>query len=110
MTTDRQSPRRGSLHRPETTPTRGECFTQILSTLHVRIEQILSSASPDPTPYNQPHDEWVLLLDGGAVLEVDGEPVTLRPGDWLWLPAHTPHRVVRTLHATRWLAVHVDQT
>lgn len=59
--------------------------------------------------FRQGSDEWVVLLDGGAQLEVDGERVVLRPGDWVLLPAGTPHRLVHTDAGTRWLAVHAQE-
>lgn len=58
-------------------------------------------------PYLQEQDEWVTLLAGGAVLDVDGERLELGPGDWAFLPAGVAHAVVRTDAATSWLAVHV---
>lgn len=73
----------------------------------VVVEEIASSASPDPTAYRQDHDEWVVLLAGAATLDVAGAEVGLGPGDWVLLPAGTPHRVVATAAGSRWLAVHV---
>jgi cupin 2 domain-containing protein len=57
--------------------------------------------------YVQVQDEWVVVLDGEAVLEVDGAEVRLARGDWVLLPAAKPHRVLMTAAGTRWLAVHV---
>jgi cupin 2 domain-containing protein len=57
--------------------------------------------------YDQTQDEWVVLLEGEAELEVAGRHVRLRAGDWLVLPAHTSHRVLATSAGARWLAVHV---
>jgi cupin 2 domain-containing protein len=73
----------------------------------VVIEQILSAASDELLRFEQDHDEWVLVLSGGATLEIDGEPVQFRPGDWAMLPAGIPHSVVHTDAGTTWLAVHV---
>ena len=71
------------------------------------IEHILSSAAVEPVDYDQDHDEWVVLLEGAAILDVEGEAVTLAPGDWLLLRAHVRHRVTATAAGTRWLAVHL---
>ena len=86
----------------------GEFFQDLWREGRVRIERILSSATPDPGLYDQEQDEWVLLLEGRAVLELDGERVNLMPGDYLFIPAHTPHRVLETRPAPRclWLAIH----
>lgn len=75
---------------------------------NVVVEQILSGELAGPVDFQQEHDEWVVVLAGVAVLEIDGEPVDLRPGDWVLLPAGTAHRLVRTEPGTNWLAVHVQ--
>ena len=59
----------------------------------------------EPVDYDQDHDEWVVLLQGAAELEVNGETLLLEPGDWVLLPRHTPHRLIRTTQGTSWLAV-----
>jgi cupin 2 domain-containing protein len=50
-----------------------------------------------------------MLVEGRAVLEVAGRRVSLSPGDYLVIPAHTPHRVLETHPEPRclWLAVHL---
>jgi len=74
----------------------------------VRIEQILSAASQVPHDYLQDDDEWVVVLAGGAVLDVDGERRTLATGDWAFLPAGVPHAVIETEAGTNWLAVRLQ--
>ncbi len=92
----------------------GEAFDTLLQCRNVRIERIASAPLGDErcdiTLYDQPQDEWVLLLAGEAVLEIAGRPVRLAPGQHLFIPAHTPHRVLTTSDAPRclWLAVHID--
>ena len=73
----------------------------------VVIEEILSGRLEGPVDYRQEQDEWVVVLDGGAVLEVDGQHLELGQGDWVLIPAAVPHRLVETTPGTRWLAVHV---
>jgi cupin 2 domain-containing protein len=78
----------------------------------VRVERIVSDGqrSPDGFWYDQPEDEWVVLLCGSAGLRFEAEPVarTLRPGDCVTIPAHARHRVEWTAahERTVWLAVH----
>lgn len=89
-----------------------EVFTTLLDRPGVRIERIVSQgqATPPDAPYDQPHDEWVLLLAGAARLWIDGAGERdLAPGDALLIPAHTRHRVTRTQTEppTVWLAVHL---
>ena len=90
-------------------PTSGEDFAELLRRRNVRIERIASSPNPECVLYDQPQDEWVLLLQGEARLEVAGEEVRLGPGDHLFLPSHTPHRVLSVSAEPRclWLAVHI---
>lgn len=97
---------RGSLD-ADPAPSTGERFRELARMGNVMVEQIISSASPDPVEYLQVQDEWVVVLEGAAVLDVNGTEVRLGPGDWVLLPAATPHRVLMTEAGTRWLAVHV---
>jgi cupin 2 domain-containing protein len=92
------------------TPDTGERLDTLLECRSLRIERIVSSPEPEPTLYDQVQDEWVLLLKGRATLIVAGARVDLVAGDHLFIPAHTPHRVVATSTEPRcvWLAVHVD--
>lgn len=95
---------------PLPTPTKGEVFDEILRCRNLRIERIVSSPEPDPGLYDQVQDEWVLLLQGSASLDLAGNEVELGAGDCLFIPAHTPHRVCSTSSEPRcvWLAVHLD--
>jgi cupin 2 domain-containing protein len=90
---------------------RGEAFEELLRCSNVRIERILSSAAPESVLYDQVQDEWVCLLQGEAELWIDGETLVLRSGDYCFIPAHTPHRVLKTSAEPRclWLAVHVHR-
>jgi|ERR1700733_10416126 cupin 2 domain-containing protein len=88
-----------------------EEFKELLSRPGVRIERIVSNGqfTPVEAPYNQAHDEWVLLLRGSATLWIDGEGERdLGPGDYLLIPAHRVHRVTKTASSepTVWLAIH----
>jgi cupin 2 domain-containing protein len=89
-----------------------EVFTPYLATPHVRIERIVSNghASAPGFWYDQTDGEWVILLQGSAGIEFEGEaaPRALKRGDYLHIPAHTRHRVAWTDRAgpTVWLAVH----
>lgn len=97
---------RGNLFAGEA-PARGEDVRALARLRSVTIERILSSARPDAAPYDQSQDEWVVLLRGQATLEVAGEVLELRAGDYLLLPAHTRHRVLATAPDSLWLAAHV---
>jgi cupin 2 domain-containing protein len=77
----------------------------------VKIERILSSGhiTPHEYWYNQPKDEWVLLIQGSARLVfADNQEVTLEAGDYIFIPAHQKHRVSYTSSEPScvWLAIH----
>lgn len=63
-----------------------------------RIERILScgQCSPDGFWYDQEENEWVTLIQGEAILNVEGKQVSLHPGDCIFLPKHQKHRVEYT--------------
>jgi cupin 2 domain-containing protein len=75
----------------------------------VRIERIVSTGhrSPDGFWYDQPENEWVMVLAGAARLQFENQMMELLPGDYVDIPAHTRHRVEWTSadEPTVWLAV-----
>jgi cupin 2 domain-containing protein len=90
-----------------------EIFTELLRRPGVRVERIVSHGqiTPPDAPYDQPHDEWVLLLAGAARLWMEGEgEQALHPGDALMIPARCRHRVTWTRPdgPTVWLALHFE--
>ena len=90
-----------------------EIVTALLSRPGVRIERIVSTgqATPVDAPYDQDHDEWVLLLAGAAGLWLDGDGERiLQPGDAVLIAAHCRHRVTWTAAdaPTVWLAIHFE--
>ena len=66
----------------------------------VRIERILSAgqASPEGFWYDQPENEWVLLVQGEARLAFDdgAADISLKAGDYVMILAHRRHRVEYT--------------
>ena len=87
-----------------------ELVETLLTSAQFRIERIVSQghASSEGFWYDQPHDEWVLLLTGTARLRFEDSVTDLKPGDWINIPAHRRHRVEQTDATTEtiWLAIH----
>lgn len=97
----------GNIFADAQAPQAGERFDELLRHRQLVVERIVSSAAITPTDYVQAQDEWVLLVRGEADLRIAGELRTLMAGDYVFLPADTPHRVERTQEGTLWLAVHL---
>jgi cupin 2 domain-containing protein len=89
-----------------------ESFLELLRGKGLHIERIVSRGhrSPDGFWYDQPWNEWVLVLKGAARLEIEGQDrrICLDEGGYCLLPAHLRHRVEWTAEdrETVWLAVH----
>jgi len=97
----------GNLFADALAPDQGEQFETVLSHRNLVIERIVSSAAIASCEYVQPQDEWVLLVQGEAMLQVAGESVSLKSGDYLFLPAREPHSLERVSAGAIWLAVHL---
>ena len=91
-----------------------ELFEQIVQQNNILIERIVSKGHHTAQEhwYNQTVDEWVILLQGQATLlfENGQQLIELSAGDYVFIPAHTKHKVVWTLPEfnTVWLAVHIN--
>lgn len=99
----------GNLFADADAPAQGERFETLLAHRNLVVERIVSSAATIPTEYVQAQDEWVVLLQGDATLEVAGEAIELHAGDHVFLPAGTPHTVRRVSQGAVWLAIHLHQ-
>jgi cupin 2 domain-containing protein len=95
----------GQLANAAAAPAVGERTVPLAAADGFRVEQILSGRLDAAQDYEQDHDEWVVVLGGGAVLEIEGTAHMLEPGDWWLLPAGTRHRLARTDPGTSWLAI-----
>jgi len=90
-----------------------EEFMDLISTKKVRIERIVSNGqtSEENFWYDQDENEFVIVLEGNAVLEIEEEgeikTVELNKNDYINIKAHTKHRVAYTdtSKPTVWLAV-----
>ena len=87
-----------------------EVFEDLVRSSAVRIERIVSKgqSSPDEGWYDQEENEWVMVVEGKAILEFeDGSTCDLCAGDYINIPAHAKHKVLWTdpNQITIWLAV-----
>ncbi|OHD97333.1 MAG: cupin [Sulfurimonas sp. RIFCSPHIGHO2_12_FULL_36_9] len=88
-----------------------ELFEELISKESLKIERIISRGhtTPEHEWYDQRSNEWVILLQGEAILSFLNEnDVRLKAGDYINIPAHKKHKVSWTKpdEDTVWLAVH----
>ncbi len=88
-----------------------EIFESLLESKTLKIKRIISTGQVTPhlAWYNQPVNEWVVLLQGTAEIEFeDGKLERFSAGEYLFLPSGTKHRVAFTSHKPPciWLAVY----
>ena len=88
-------------------PQKGETFTPLLEHKNIKINRIVSSSSIEPVEYIQEEDEWLVLLEGEATLFIGNKEKILSKGETLFIPAKTPHTVLKTSSGTVWLTVHI---
>jgi cupin 2 domain-containing protein len=87
-----------------------EVFEDILNRENIRIERIISQghSAPETGWFDQDENEWVIVLTGSASLLFEGQDeIELSAGDYLMIPAHQRHRVLKTdpEQPTIWLAI-----
>lgn len=86
-----------------------EEFIDLVKNENIRIERIVSNGqkSEEDFWYEQEENEFVMVLDGDAVIEFEEEEIILQKGDYLNILANRKHRVKYTNKdkATVWLAV-----
>lgn len=86
-----------------------EIFFEIFKNETIKVEKIVSNGqkSPDTFWYEQKESEFILLLEGYAILEFEDKEVELIKGDCLNIEAYQKHRVKFTSldEPTIWFAV-----
>ncbi len=84
-----------------------EIFKTILKHKNIEIKKIISNTLKTPQKFIQKEDEFVVLLKGCAKIEINGEIKKLKTGDFLFIPANTPHTLLKTKKTAIWLAIHI---
>lgn len=88
-----------------------ELFEDILKRDNFKIERIVSDGHTSPKKgwYNSTQNEWVIVLQGEAILSFEKElHVELQKGDYYNILAGQKHRVSYTSESekTIWLAIY----
>jgi cupin 2 domain-containing protein len=91
-----------------------ELFESIFESENLHIERIVSNGqvTPEGQWYDQERHEWVVLLQGNAIVEFeDGRSVSLERGENIFINPHEKHRVTHTSTnpACIWLAIHFQK-
>lgn len=79
------------------------------------INGITSFAPGSTIPFHSHNcEESVMLLEGDAMLDIDGQEIRLEPLDTTWIPPNVSHRF-RNVSATRpmkifWIYARIDAT
>ena len=106
--------RTGNLRRGIPAVMPDELVTTLAVGRRARIERIVSRGHESPAGfwYDQPDTELVILLQGHARLEIEGQgELDLSPFDFVELPPHLRHRVSFTAPGvdTIWLAIFFER-
>ena len=84
-----------------------ELFQTLLKHKNIEIKRIVSNTLKTPQKFIQKENEFVVLLKGCAKIEINGEIKKLKAGDYLFIPANTPHTLIKTKKIAIWLAIHI---
>ncbi len=86
-----------------------EYFDTLMEHPLLKIVRIFSNSVQDGQWYDQDHDEWVVLLEGEAVLAFEDQIQALVKGDYVLIEAHQKHRVKSTSADALWLAIYLKK-
>ncbi|NET24795.1 cupin domain-containing protein [Okeania sp. SIO1I7] len=86
-----------------------EILKNLLSHKNVKINKIISPPNFVSEEFIQDEDEWVILLQGSAILEINQKNTKLVKDSHIFIPAKTPHKIISTDPniETIWLAIHI---
>jgi cupin 2 domain-containing protein len=91
-----------------------EIFEIILNNKNLKLERIITNGQTTPPGewYNQENDEWVVLIQGSALILFENEKfIILNKGDHILIPKNCKHRVqwVDSNQECIWLALHFKE-
>ena len=85
-----------------------ENFKTMLKHKNVSVKRIVSNTLKTPQTFKQDVDEWVVVLQGCAKLEMDGIIHKLKKGDSLFIEANKEHTLLKTKQVVVWLAIYIS--
>jgi len=84
-----------------------EKFQTLLSNDKVEIKTIVSNTLKTAQTFTQDYDEWVVVLQGCAKIEINGVVHKLTKGDTFFIEANAKHTLLKTKKVVVWLAVYM---
>ena len=78
-------------HAPEPGP--GVLSQTLLDAAPLRVVRFSLGTGESLTEHTSTRPVWIQILAGTADFTLEGQHHSLKPGDGLWMPAHTPHAV-----------------
>jgi len=84
-----------------------EHFSRLLKHKNVEIKTVVSNTLSTPQTFQQECDEWVVVLQGCAKIEMDGELHKLKKGDSIFIAANKKHTLLKTKKVVLWLAIYI---
>lgn len=88
-------------------PASGERFETLYENKGILIEKIISSDKQEKKIYKQDHDEWVMLIEGTALIEIEGKEINMKKGDFRMIEKGKTHQVLKTENGTIWFCIHM---
>ena len=88
-----------------------EIFEELFEKDAVKIKKITSPKNFKSEIFIQDEEEWVMVLQGSAELEISGKKINLNKDDYVFIPRKAPHQILKTSGdiETVWLAVYLSE-
>ena len=84
-----------------------EFFQTLFKKKGVEIKTVISNTISTPQDFISDKDEWVVLLQGCAKIEMNSNIHKLKKGDTLFIPKNTKHTLLKTKKLVYWLCVYL---
>ena len=88
-----------------------ENFEILIERGNIKIKRITSPKNFKSEIFIQEEDEWVMVIQGSAELDIAGRKVKISEGEHIFIPRKTYHQILKTSDEieTVWLAVYLSE-
>lgn len=86
-----------------------ETFKTLFKNASITIKKIISPKSFQSKVFRQDYDEFVVILKGKAIMEIEGKKIFLPKNRPFFIPKKTKHQILSTSKSmeTEWFAVYI---